>query len=155
MSRARRDAVCIVAAEGRTPRVQALLDGLEEEGVPVEVALAAEVGGAPTDADDLAAVAAARAAFEIGVGVDDHGAIRLRHAALPVDHLPRLSADVAVGRVRELGQDAGRLVRRLPLRGASHAGHPIPSHSAAGSLGSGSDAGSPGRSADDSKEQQP
>lgn len=105
-----------------------MLDGLEEEGVPARAEAAEEAldeavqgaaAGGAADARSLAGLACDRAAFDVGVGIAADGTVSLRHARLPQDHLgpPRL---LDLAHLRRLGQDAGRIVKHLPLQ------HPYP-----------------------------
>lgn len=117
MNRRRAAAVVIVAAAGQESRTRAVLVGLEEEGVPAQVLSSRECAAVePDDADGLAEFAARRADFDVGIGVAADGRTHVRHARLPADHLGGVGPHAAEHELRGLGQDAGRLVTRLPLR---------------------------------------
>lgn len=100
------------AAEGGSV-LRELLAGLEEQGVPWEV----EVAGG--EAVALAHRAAGRSVLRVGLAVAGDGTVVLHHAQLPperpVQHLPRAGPTQA----RLAGQNAGRLVKGLPLEGLS------------------------------------
>lgn len=107
-------AVVVVCADPADPRVRAVLAGLEEEGVPACVEAAEGVDEA-LNARGLAGSGSDHAAFDVGIGIAADGSVSLRHARLSPDHLgpPR---DLDSAHLRDLGQDAGRIVKRLPLQ---------------------------------------
>lgn len=107
-----RPATVVMCARGQEWRARALLLGLEEEGVRAEVV---ELGG-EDDAVTLATDAAGRAAFDVGVGITQDGEVSIRHLALPPGHLVGAGPEADIARLREIGHDVGRIVRRFPLR---------------------------------------
>ncbi len=91
-----------------------LLAGIEEEGVPYEVASAASAG-----AGALAAEASLRSTLAVGVGVADDGAVAVTHRTLPAEQ-PVVVVDAGADddAVRSAGRTAARVVVGLPLDGS-------------------------------------
>lgn len=84
--------------------------GLEEEGVPYRMQPMDEEG--PPHAAGLGAIAADMSPLQVGIGVDRNGVLALHHEKLK-NHGPYLQDDWQNG--RDLGKNAGRLVKGLPL----------------------------------------
>lgn len=109
-----RPTVKIFSREG--PRSAALLRqivyGIEEEGIPYEsVAYPSE-----EDVCGLAWDAARASQMEVGVGVDDEF-VALHYAKLEKARpLFKISARSGDEEVRVIGTNAGRLVKKLPLK---------------------------------------
>nr|WP_208383112.1 glycerol dehydratase reactivase beta/small subunit family protein [Modestobacter marinus] len=87
--------------------------GAEEEGVPTDVV---DVPGRPADAVGLAHAAARASQLEVGIGVDDDGAVAVHHGKLPA-HGPAATTgrDAGPGDWRRAGRVAARIVKGLPL----------------------------------------
>jgi hypothetical protein len=101
--------VVLSAAAG--PIEDAVLAGIEEEGVPHSVV---RVGHGP--ATELAQLAAVRSPLDVGVGVDALGRVCVHPEKLsePLPELTSSAADRAVARA--LGHNAARIVVGLPLK---------------------------------------
>lgn len=109
-----RPAIMILRVQSvMTDRMDPLLWGIEEEGVPFEVQ-------AVTTAEsvaELAKRAALNSALNVGIAVDERGEIALHHRDLPVG-TPLFSLSGALGdpvKLRRLGVNAGRLAKVQPL----------------------------------------
>jgi hypothetical protein len=91
---------------------QPVLWGLEEEGVPFEIR---ETAGGETVA--LAKQAAQGSRLDVGIAIGEGGEVILHHRDLPAD-TPLFVLEnrhLKPGRLRRLGMNAARLVKRLPL----------------------------------------
>lgn len=101
----------VVLSVGAGPIEDAVLAGIEEEGVPHAVV---RVGhGAATE---LAQLAAVRSPLDVGVGVDDLGGVCV-HAEMLPEPLPELTSSAADrAAARALGHNAARIVVGLPLK---------------------------------------
>lgn len=105
----RRPAVVIFSIRGAGGEtLKAILAGLEEQAVPWRVKY--EEGGAA----DLAFRAAQESVLKVGLGISEEGEIALQQAQMggrPLYLLPSATPAEA----RALGENAGRLVKGLPL----------------------------------------
>lgn len=107
-------AILILKAQSiQTNRVEAVLWGIEEEGVPFEVQSVV-----PTEpATDLAKKAAQNSALNVGIAVDEKGEIVLHHRDLPAG-MPLFAFSAGLldlHQLRLLGTNAGRLAKGQPL----------------------------------------
>jgi len=109
-----RPAVLILRAQSvESNRIEPLLWGIEEEGVPYEVR------GVVTDepAAELAKEAAQNSALNVGIAINEVGEIVLHHRDLPVG-MPLFAFSARVPppqQLRRLGTNAGRLAKGQPL----------------------------------------
>ncbi len=106
-------AVLILRAQSvQTNRIEPVLWGIEEEGVPHEirgVVLAKPI-------TELAKEAAQNSALNVGIAVNEAGEIVLHHRDLPVGMpLFAFSAGILPQQLRRLGTNAGRLAKGHPL----------------------------------------
>jgi len=108
---------CILIFAPESFAYQAMLDqvklGVEEEGVPCRVELLAP--GTATSADDYGNVAASASRLDVGVGFDNHGRAAL-NVGLMKKPLFYLEAGSAPADLRDLGCNAARLVKGMPLK---------------------------------------
>ena len=90
-----------------------VLAGIEEEGVPFVV----EHCSGAEDANTLGRRAATRSSLGVGVGIDMHGRVSVRHQKL-AESPCGLSTDEASDpqSARTLGHNAARIVVGIPLR---------------------------------------
>ncbi|WP_159233521.1 glycerol dehydratase reactivase beta/small subunit family protein [Mycolicibacterium vanbaalenii] len=97
----------------RGPVEREVLAGIEEEGVPFVV----ERCGGAEDANILGRRAAGRSTLGVGVGIDGHGRVSVRHQKL-AESPSGLSTDEVTDpqAARTLGHNAARLVVGIPLR---------------------------------------
>ena len=95
------------------PVEREVLAGIEEEGVPFVLSRPA----ADTDADELAHTAARGSPLDVGVGIDRHGRVCIRHEMLTAP-MPDLECDggASVDAARAAGHNAARIVVGVPLR---------------------------------------
>ena len=95
------------------PVEREVLAGIEEEGVPFVLSRPA----ADTDADELAQTAARGSPLDVGVGIDRHGRVCIRHEMLTAP-MPDLECDggASVDAARAAGHNAARIVVGVPLR---------------------------------------
>lgn len=86
--------------------------GLEEEGIPFEATAAEE----PKAAAELAWEASHASQMEVGIGIDSEH-VALHYAKLPKGR-PLFKISVRSGEepLRTIGTNAGRLVKKLPLK---------------------------------------
>ncbi len=109
-----RPAVLILRAQSvESSRIEPVLWGIEEEGVPYEVR------GVVTDepAAELAKKAAQNSALNVGIAMNEVGEIVLHHRDLPVG-MPLFVFPAGVAQpqqLRRLGTNAGRLAKGQPL----------------------------------------
>ncbi len=107
-------AVLILRAQSvQTNRIEHVLWGIEEEGVPFEMR------GFVTDepAAELAKEAAQNSALNVGIAMNEVGEIVLHHRDLPVG-MPLFAFSARVPppqQLRRLGTNAGRLAKGQPL----------------------------------------
>lgn len=85
--------------------------GIEEEGIPYE-----QGSKEGCDAVALAWEAANASRLGVGVGLDAQSLVLHYSKLQPKEPLFQLPARVEKGRVRLLGSNAARLVKKLPLR---------------------------------------
>ncbi len=107
-------AVLILSAQSvQTNRIEPVLWGIEEEGVPYEM-----LGVVPAEsATELAKKAAQNSALNVGIAMNEAGEIVLHHRDLPVG-MPLFAFPPEVLRpqqLRRLGTNAGRLAKGQPL----------------------------------------
>lgn len=102
--------VVLSAAAG--PVEQAVLAGIEEEGVPYTVQHVTDERAATALAGD----AAARSPLGVGVGVDVRGHVCAHQDKLPAPAPGLTSAGPDRDAARMLGHNAARIVVGLPLR---------------------------------------
>lgn len=107
-------AVLILRAQSvQTNRIEPVLWGIEEEGVPYEM-----LGVVPAEpATELAKKAAQNSALNVGIAMNEVGEIVLHHRDLPVG-MPLFAFPPGVLRpqqLRRLGTNAGRLAKGQPL----------------------------------------
>ena len=104
----------LVLSCGLGPIENAVLAGIEEEGVPYVI----ERTDGTEDADGLAHRAAHRSSLSVGVGIDCHGCVSVHHEQL-AEPLSGLSSSTAADPMsaRMLGHNAARIVVGIPLRG--------------------------------------
>lgn len=105
------------AIEVRHPRsvapevLRQVCAGIEEEGVPHRVV--------PSDSEPDALAAAVRGAqasmLDVGIGIDDGGAIAVAQASFPSDRAVLRSDRPSAHIARQLGHNTARIVTRLPL----------------------------------------
>lgn len=98
----------------------AVLAGIEEEGVPYLVERDADPDGSGSAAAvDLARIAAHRSPLGVGVGIDAAGGVCVQPEKVsdPITDLTAAPAD-GPARARLLGHDAARICVGLPLKGA-------------------------------------
>ncbi len=98
------------------PRLASLLEqigyGIEEEGIPYE----AVAYSSQEDACGLAWDAARASQMEVGVGIDAES-VALHYAKLEKERpLFKISARSGDEEARVIGTNAGRLVKKLPLK---------------------------------------
>ncbi len=111
MTRPVRPAI-VVASVAAGPLEDAVLAGIEEEGVPavVERVTAGR-------AVDLARTAARQSPLGVGIGIDGDGAVCVQPEKV-ADPIPELVVTpAAVAAARTLGHDAARICSGLPLKG--------------------------------------
>ncbi len=107
-----RPAILVLSA-ATGPIQNAVLAGIEEEGVPSTV----ETSTTGEDADVLAGVAAGRSSLDVGVGIDGQGRVCVQHEKLTGPTPGLVSAGPAgPSSARILGHNAARLVVGIPLR---------------------------------------
>lgn len=89
-----------------------LCAGIEEEGVPhVLVPRSSEL-----DAVAAAARGAERSMLDVGIGLGDNGAVAIAQSSFPADQpVLRSEGQPSPDLARRLGQNAARMVTRLPL----------------------------------------
>jgi hypothetical protein len=105
--------VIVVHSVVAGPIEDAVLAGIEEEGVPHAVERVRD-GAAATE---LAQTAAARSPLGVGVGIDAHGQVCVHPEKLAAP-LPALTSmgGADTGVARALGHNAARIVVGLPLK---------------------------------------
>jgi hypothetical protein len=103
----------LVLSAGDGPVENAVLAGIEEEGVPSLV----EHPAGDDDARALARRAANRSSLSVGVGIDARGQVCVQHEKLP-EPPPALFTEglTDVETARTLGHNAARMVVGIPLR---------------------------------------
>jgi hypothetical protein len=103
----------LVAQSVQTDRIEPVLWGIEEEGVPHEMR-----GVIPDEpAAELAKKAAQNSALNVGIAVNEAGETVLHHRDLPVG-MPLFTFSAGVlkpQQLRRLGTNAGRLAKGQPL----------------------------------------
>ena len=92
--------------------ITALSAGLEEQAVPFELIA---VEGNSISQSDLGLQAAGESPLRLGLAVDSSGNIGLYQAQVGDEPLFQLTR-ASVKQARELGENTGRLVRRVPLK---------------------------------------
>jgi len=109
-----RPAVLILKAQSvQKNRIEAVLWGIEEEGVPYEIR--GVVLAEPTI--ELAKKAAQNSALNVGIAMSQMGEIVLHHRDLPVG-MPLVAFSSGLlqpHQLRRLGANAGRLAKGWPL----------------------------------------
>jgi len=109
-----RPAVLILKAQSmQKNRIEAVLWGIEEEGVPYEIR--GIVLAEPTT--ELAKKAAQNSALNVGIAMDQMGEIVLHHRDFPVG-MPLFAFSAGLLQphlLRRLGTNAGRLAKGQPL----------------------------------------
>lgn len=103
----------IVPHQDRERKLRELTAGMEEEGIPCQIADATEQ---KAGAGVLAHEAAVQSQLAVGVGVTD-GEIAVHYAKLPVGKPLFLSAEQQPAVWRSLGYNAARLVKGIPFKG--------------------------------------
>jgi hypothetical protein len=103
--------VAVVAVHGAMPELRdAVLYGLEEEGVPALLVPAAGDG-----ADLLARQGAEASPLGLGIGLDATGRCSVWHVAVTSGPYLRLADPIAAEQAWLAGSAAGRLAKRRPL----------------------------------------
>lgn len=92
----------------QTDAMKEIYAGLEEEGIPFLL----QQWDEKLNSVELGAVAASMSPLQVGIGVDQNGALCLHHDKLRLRE-PYLKDKIANG--RRLGKNAARLVKGLPL----------------------------------------
>ncbi|MGO9314938.1 MAG: glycerol dehydratase reactivase beta/small subunit family protein [Syntrophobacteraceae bacterium] len=107
-------AVLILRAQSvQANRIEPVLWGIEEEGVPYEIR--GVVSAEPTT--ELAKKAAQNSALNVGIAMNEVGEIVLHHRDLPVG-MPLFAFSAGIlqpEQLRRLGTNAGRLAKGYPL----------------------------------------
>ncbi|WP_321972747.1 glycerol dehydratase reactivase beta/small subunit family protein [Paratractidigestivibacter sp.] len=104
--------ICVKCSPNHSADVlRTILLGMEEEGIPFHLAEEAQI-----DAMALAWEASEESRLDVGVGVDDKNVV-LGFAKLKADK-PLFVVPVSAGneKVRDLGANAARLVKRMPFK---------------------------------------
>jgi propanediol dehydratase medium subunit len=99
----------VVCHQGDALALSLVLAGLEEEGVPARVE---RVTGIATAAA-LAHRGAGSSVLDVGVGIAADGTVCVHHVKLPAGEPALRTCDPA--RYRDLGHDAARIVKVVPL----------------------------------------